>query len=255
MPIEDIQINFSADASPILSMFNKLNESYKNFGDKWKELSGTIIGSTIDMAEKLKSNLDNIYLNKSQFGGLKDITDRYHEFNRRMTSFGRNIGENISLIGQAFADSINTKPIQDLLVDLRLFEDRMKNFSVFTQPALDRLKRWIFDPLKAGMMELIAFLKEGFREMFANFELTSSRIIGAFKSYNFPSFQMGGFIPKEGIYHLHRGEFIVPADESHQTINSSPTINIYTSGGLDINRIKAELDQYYASALSGLSRR
>ena len=49
--------------------------------------------------------------------------------------------------------------------------------------------------------------------------------------------QSGGFIPHTGLYNLHAGETVVPANQS---FTSSPTINIYTTGGVDdftMNRI------------------
>ncbi len=67
--------------------------------------------------------------------------------------------------------------------------------------------------------------------------------------------QFGGFIPQEGLYHLHAGETVVPAN---QTISSSPTINIFTSGGIDsgtIDKLKRELGEIIANDLARLSRR
>ena len=52
-----------------------------------------------------------------------------------------------------------------------------------------------------------------------------------------PKKHSGGFIPQSGLYNLQAGETVVPANQS---FTSSPTINIYTTGGVDdftMNRI------------------
>lgn len=63
--------------------------------------------------------------------------------------------------------------------------------------------------------------------------------------------QFGGFIPQTGLYQLHAGEQVIPAN---QTMNFSPVINISTTGGVDIERIKYELNQMWATQLSQLAR-
>ena len=69
--------------------------------------------------------------------------------------------------------------------------------------------------------------------------------------------QTGGFIPHTGLYKLHRGETVVPAEENN--LNFSPTINIMSGSGMDAraiaNMIKMELNQQWASELGRLARR
>ena len=43
------------------------------------------------------------------------------------------------------------------------------------------------------------------------------------------SFQQGGFIPTEGIYHLHAGETVIPA--SQQGLETNLVVNITTEDG------------------------
>src|SRR3990167_29318 len=59
--------------------------------------------------------------------------------------------------------------------------------------------------------------------------------------------QSGGYIPQTGLYKLHAGETVVPANQS---FTSSPTINIYTSGGVDsfsLNQIQDIIARELAS--------
>src|SRR3990167_1192297 len=82
------------------------------------------------------------------------------------------------------------------------------------------------------------------------------KIGGAIKSgFNkiFNKKQFGGFIPQTGMYQLHAGEQVIPAN---QTLSFAPIINISTtSGGLDISRLKSELNESWARQLGSLARR
>jgi hypothetical protein len=64
--------------------------------------------------------------------------------------------------------------------------------------------------------------------------------------------QTGGFIPHTGFYKLHAGETVVPA---YQTFNSSPTINIYASEGMDVRALAQEVSSIVTSDLGRLARR
>ena len=63
--------------------------------------------------------------------------------------------------------------------------------------------------------------------------------------------QSGGYIPQTGLYNLHAGENVIPANQS---FTSSPTINIYTSGGVDSFSLN-QIQDIIARELSSISRR
>jgi len=63
--------------------------------------------------------------------------------------------------------------------------------------------------------------------------------------------QSGGYIPHTGMYNLHAGETVVPANQS---FTSSPTINIYTSGGVDSFSLN-QIQDIIARELASISRR
>lgn len=63
--------------------------------------------------------------------------------------------------------------------------------------------------------------------------------------------QIGGFIPHTGLYKLHAGESVNQAG----TFNSSPTINVYASAGMDIDRLVREISMVVTRDLASLARR
>jgi len=72
---------------------------------------------------------------------------------------------------------------------------------------------------------------------------------GSKKSYG--SRQTGGYIPYTGLYKLHEGENVVPAN----TYNSfTPNITVYATSNVDINMLKAQLSAQWAEDLARLAR-
>lgn len=63
--------------------------------------------------------------------------------------------------------------------------------------------------------------------------------------------QSGGYIPQTGLYNLHAGEQVIPANQS---FTSSPTININTTGGVD-NFSLNQIQEIISKELSSISRR
>lgn len=80
-------------------------------------------------------------------------------------------------------------------------------------------------------------------------------VSGALAGIKLSGKQIGGYIPYEGLYNLHRGETVIP---SEQNMSFSPVINIEVGGGLNASelahRIRMELDDQYARSLANLSR-
>jgi hypothetical protein len=64
--------------------------------------------------------------------------------------------------------------------------------------------------------------------------------------------QFGGVVPQEGLYHLHKGETVVP---STQSLFFSPNVYINTTGSVDINNIKSSLNESWANELGRMARR
>ena len=77
--IDAVMLKFGADANPLLYTFNNIHTNFKSFADKWRNLAGIIIASNLDMTEKLKLNLGNIFPN--QLNGLSKISKGLN-FNR-----------------------------------------------------------------------------------------------------------------------------------------------------------------------------
>lgn len=64
--------------------------------------------------------------------------------------------------------------------------------------------------------------------------------------------QAGGFIPHTGLYKLHAGETVSPAGG---TFSSAPTINVYASPGMDVDRLVSEVSSKVTEDFKRLSRR
>lgn len=102
----------------------------------------------------------------------------------------------------------------------------------------------LFDKIVAGIKSRLGGLGRGIK-----------KVLGIGGGGSVGSRQAGGFIPQTGLFKLHAGETVVPANQS---ITASPTINIFTSGGVDtgtISRMKSELGEIIARELASLSRR
>ena len=68
------------------------------------------------------------------------------------------------------------------------------------------------------------------------------------------SFQSGGIVPQTGPYLLHRGETVVPTNQTNANI--SPTINISAniSSDYDVRRLAEELKRYWVSDFERVSQ-
>ncbi|KKL90757.1 hypothetical protein LCGC14_1901460, partial [marine sediment metagenome] len=83
----------------------------------------------------------------------------------------------------------------------------------------------IVDKVKSAWSSFFDWLQEkgeGFKEIVSKLTAPIRRFGSALKEKVKGSRQTGGFIPTEGLYRLHAGETVVPANQS---LTFSPTIN------------------------------
>jgi len=68
----------------------------------------------------------------------------------------------------------------------------------------------------------------------------------------FGSYETGGYISKEGLYHLHAGETVVPAHQQGNTNNFTPsiTVNANINSDIDINNLADRLSDIMYSNLT-----
>ena len=116
-------------------------------------------------------------------------------------------------------------------------------------PIRDIFNLLVIKPVKALWQELVDFIKnlwDSIKDIF--FKVVSKiPIVGGVIG----SKQSGGYIPQTGLYKLHAGENVIPASQS---FTSSPTINVYTTGGVDSFSLN-QIQDIIARELASISRR
>ncbi len=113
----------------------------------------------------------------------------------------------------------------------------------------------IVDKIKSAWKSFFDWIKEKWekvKSIVSKVTAPVGRFIGGVREKITGSRQFGGTIPTDGLFRLHAGETVLPANQS---LTFAPEINVNTTGGVDINRIKMELNDLWAKNLADLARR
>ena len=113
----------------------------------------------------------------------------------------------------------------------------------------------VVDKIKAAWKAFFDWIKEKWetvKSIVSKVTAPVKKFFGGVKEKVIGSRQFGGTVPTDGLFRLHAGESVLPANQS---LTFAPTVNVSTTGGVDINRIKMELNDLWAKSLADLSRR
>ncbi len=113
----------------------------------------------------------------------------------------------------------------------------------------------IVDKIKEAWKSFFLWLQEKWqavKDIVSKVTAPVKKFFGGVKEKVMGSRQFGGTVPTDGLFRLHAGETVLPANQS---LTFAPTVNVNTTGGVDINRIKMELNDLWAKNLADLSRR
>ena len=110
------------------------------------------------------------------------------------------------------------KPLIDSLIN-----DVNNLTGIFKQIAQANLDR-----IKQTMYEQIAIIKYGYEE----YKKILASMTGGGGGVLWPSYQFGTpYVPKTGLYQLHKGEAVIPANQNTYHSTFSPTVNLTVQGG------------------------
>jgi len=113
-------------------------------------------------------------------------------------------------------------------------------------------RKWVIDPIKTAWDWLVEHIKSTW-EWISSLLSKIKSVVGKVGGKILGGGQTGiSYVPHTGPYMLHAGETVTPAGS---TFNSSPTVNVYASPGMNVDELVRKVSEVITRDLASLARR